>query len=544
MRFGIPLDLDDSSNRANGGVVSRKPYPSSTLFNSQETASRGPGSVSINFKSKSPSRSTYDASASRSYGNDGNGYANNVDDNKNTPTLAPMQHTSTTITIPQFSAFYDSIDKLMQTYTESISSKLGELGSKNPDAVSSDLDHVTSNFDAILKLQSGQVEEIIKQEQLEKKKKLDELKRKEALIAQQKEQARLEEEARIKKLAEEEARKKQAEKKAEKAAEAQRREREAQEAQKKAQLELDAKRKLNGTTNFASITKERLAYSEDIKTIKLTVVDQLSKESADLRKAVSSLKRKINVKFGQLSNSNQQLMKITQEVIQQIDDAKTNSHSELVYKWILNFVAKAIVSQAETEVIVKSTAALPLAKLSLSLLQKYPEFAYFFKARLIKKCPFIIGYTSKIDTEEGRILMGWRRRDSKWEDEVKYDERVAGICTLWAVITRIDVDKTGIDEMFTIAASWKFLARACNTSPALELLTNAHFGCLGNWWEACASNLLNAYHGQGRKMLQVVSMDLTSAVSSLKYPAAARLMIMGEDYFTNNKIETIKEMEY
>lgn len=141
--------------------------------------------------------------------------------------------------------------------------------------------------------------------------------------------------------------------------------------------------------------------------------------------------------------------------------------------------------------------------------------------------------------------MGWRRREgSKWEDDVKYDERVAGICTFWAVITRLPAppqQQIGLNKFFQIESSWTFVARIANTP--LDLLSNAHFVCLSNWWEACASNILATYKKQGYKLLQVISVTLTKKVIEKKYPGAARLLILGEEFFQKGDIETIKEME-
>ena len=96
---------------------------------------------------------------------------------------------------------------------------------------------------------------------------------------------------------------------------------------------------------------------------------------------MNQYKRKINPKFGQLSNSLSQFNKISTEVIGMIKAVETNA---LVFKWVLNFTAKAIIDQAETEVIVRPNSAVPLAKLAYAILQEIPDFEYYLNARFIK----------------------------------------------------------------------------------------------------------------------------------------------------------------
>lgn len=203
-----------------------------------------------------------------------------------------------------------------------------------------------------------------------------------------------------------------------------------QELEKTAKTEKEAQllsQRASSQTDFLRIEKLFLKYKQDIADIKLNVVEKLE-QLPEVKKHTNQLRRKINPKFGQLSNSYTQLKKISSEVTQFIQMAKSN---ELAFKWILNFVAKAVVDQAEKEVTVKPTAALPFRfRLTYQLLISFPEFEYYLTARFIKKCPYIIGYSSTIETEAGRLRMGYKRTNNQWEDSGKYAERVSGICTV------------------------------------------------------------------------------------------------------------------
>lgn len=416
-------------------------------------------------------------------------------------------------------------------YEESLCKRKYEQYSKekrNVDTIIKGLSHELHSF---LSLQNSNVERMIQQE--EKRKKEEELERK----RQEAEEKRRKEEAKKKQQEEERRQQLEEQKRAKEAAKKLEEEKRKQtEEREKLAIEKKKKERQNkGLTVPSEVEREFLSYKKDISDIKLNVVQPVS-ENKDLKKALGALKRKLNPKFGQLSSSFRQLELIFSELSSLVEQAKATG--ELGYKWILNFIAKAIVDQCETEVTVKPAASLPLARLAYRILQTYSEFEYFLLARLVKKCPYIIGYTCAIDTEEGRFRMGWRKQDGKWLDEVKYEERVAGICTMWSVMCRLP-EQAFVN--FSITASWKFLARIANTN--LALLINAHFSCLSNWWDASALEFSQMYGKQAAKLMKLVSLELTNKMAEKRFPSAARLLILGEDLFNNNKIETFKEME-
>ncbi|AAS50661.1 ABL110Wp [Eremothecium gossypii ATCC 10895] len=363
------------------------------------------------------------------------------------------------------------------------------------------------------------------------------------LEQQQRERAAREEQERRRREEEEQLRKIAREKQAAEAA-AQReqaeKERLRQEAEARKEAEAEEAKRRRGAVNFQEVEDEYRRHMERIRTIKSDIVEPVKKD-AELRKLLAQHKRKINPKFGQLTNSSTHLMELLRDMVGLIDATRSNM---IAYRWILNFIAKAIVSQAETETRVKPETAVPLATLTLHLLCRYPELHELLLARVVKKCPFVIGYTCNTDTEEGRIRMGWKRNsDGKWEDETTYDERMGGMMTLYSVISRSPLPAEFItvrEHPIGIAHSWKMLARLGNQDPAL--LTNTHFVLLGSWWDAAASHLLLHYGKQARKLLQVVADDLTTAVSDRKYVGAARLRILLEEWHQTGSIKSFPEM--
>ncbi|EJS44447.1 gle1p [Saccharomyces arboricola H-6] len=380
-------------------------------------------------------------------------------------------------------------------------------------------------------------------EEQRKKEEEEERKRKEA-----KEKAKREQELLRQKKEEEERKRKEAEAKlAQEKEEAERKKLEKQNERKK-QLKKDQEAKLlqqkdklgKAITNLDKISKKFWYYKDKIAQIKQDIVLPVKKADVNVRNLLSRHKRKINPKFGQLTNSNQQLFKIQNELTQLINDTRSDS---LAYQWTLNFIAKAVVHQAETEVRVKPESALPLGKLTLYLLLQFPELEELFMARLVKKCPFVIGFTCEITTEKGRQNMGWKRNnEDKWEEDTSYDERMGGILSLFATITRLPLPQEFIttkSHPLPIALSWHILARICNTP--LDLLTNTHFVILGSWWDAAAVQFLQAYGNQASKLLFLIGEELTFRVADKKYVGAARLRILLEAW-QNNSMDSFPEM--
>lgn len=360
-------------------------------------------------------------------------------------------------------------------------------------------------------------------------------------------------EAKAKREAEEKAHKEaleQAQREAEEKAKKEAAEKAQKEAAEKARLEAEAeaKRKAeeaaknNTVVDTRAVEKEFLTYKQTINDIKEQVVEPMKKD-VELKKMVGKQKRQINPKFGQLTNSRSQLKRITESLQQLIAETKGN---ELAYKWILNFVAKAIVSQAEAEVAVHPQTAVSLGSLAVDLTLLFPELEYYLMARFVKKCPLVIGFTCTIDTEQGRERMGWRRSEGKWETEDRYNERLSGIAMLYSVMTRLRIMPTYLGyspqakHPLPISRSWTMLARIADLP--MDLVTSVHYSVVGSWWDGCGSQFQQAYGRQGTKLMQLLWDNWTSAAADKKYSSAARLRLLGDDW-KQGKIEKLKEME-
>ncbi|ONH71462.1 Nucleoporin GLE1 [Pichia kudriavzevii] len=327
------------------------------------------------------------------------------------------------------------------------------------------------------------------------------------------------------------------------------------EAEHEAKRKLDAARKeeeekkaleeaKNSIVKPSEIEKLYMKYMDNIKVIEETILNPV-REDKELKKVVGTHKRKINPKFGQLTNSQQQYFRLVTEIRDLILQTQSN---ELAYKWILNFVSDAIISQAETEVSVKPKSSLPLAKLTLNLMLLFPALRHYMLCKFYRSCPMLIGYSCSEDTEEGRGRMGWMRDEDtgKWENEVQHNERLSGISTLYSVITRLKVDQSylGYDPSsmkhpLPISHSWIFLARMVDTPSAL--VTETHFVIVGSWWDACSREFLQAYGRQSAKLLRLI-VEKWTRINGKSSAGRVRLQLLGEEW-SKGVVKSFPEME-
>jgi nucleoporin GLE1 len=417
-----------------------------------------------------------------------------------------------------------------------------------------------TTIDNMIKLEEERIrkieEERRKKEEEERRRREEEERKKreeeERKIREEAERKRLEEE-RILKQIEEEKKRKEAEKKAElERLEKLKKEKELKLAKKEKEAatrkELELKQAQENIKNMiirpTEIEKSYLKYMKDIEDIENQILKPVQ-DNKELKKLVGSHRRKINPKFGQLTNSQQQLSRITNEIKDLILQTQSN---ELAFKWILNFISDAIISQAETEVSVKPKSSLPLAKLTLNLLILFKDLSYFLFAKFYKSCSFLLGYSCSQDTEEGRVRLGWNRDENtgKWENESQYNERLSGISTLYFVITKLKLDSSyiGYDPSSTkhplpISNSWIFLSRIVDVP--VDELSETHYTIAGSWWDACAIEFLQAYGKQATKLLRLVSNEWTN-ITGKSSAAKVRLNLLGEEWVCGS-INSFPEME-
>ncbi|KAG5355109.1 Nucleoporin GLE1 [Yarrowia sp. B02] len=300
--------------------------------------------------------------------------------------------------------------------------------------------------------------------------------------------------------------------------------------------ELARKNKMGQFTNWRAVDKEFLQWKAKIEEIKKEIKEPVA-NNAEIKKLCNKCKRQINPKFGQLTPSISHTKQVSEEMVQIFTEAK--QHSELVYLWLLNFFAKSIVRQAESETIVAPQSALPLGMLAAKCMSVFPELTDLIVARFVKKCPYVIGFTCDIDTVQGRERMAWRKSNDKWEDETVYSERMGGIASVYAAITQIRFTAPA-ENPRPIYCSWTMIARLLNTQT--DKMTNTHFTVAASWWEVIAVRFLSTYGIQGQKMLHAAWDPWTASCGDKRFQAAARLRLIGEAWQKTGKVGGLTPM--
>lgn len=414
---------------------------------------------------------------------------------------------------------------------------------------SKDRKNRTSIVNNLLKLEKERLKKI---EDEKRRKLLEEKRLKEEAEKKAKEEAerkRLEEELRLKKLEQEKQLKLKIEKETQEKIKKENElklEKQKQEEILLKQRKLDQIKEQESKTIYKKneIESNYLKYVKNSEDIIINVLDPV-KQNVELKKMIGSLKRKINPKFGQLTNSQEQLSKITFEICKLISQTESN---DLAFKWILNFVSDAIISQAETEVSVNSHSGLPLAKLTLNLLIIFNDLSYYLLTKFYISCPYLIGYSCSQDTEEGRLRLGWTRDEEtkKWESEIQHNERLSGITTLYSIITRLKLDSNYLNynpsytnHPLPINHSWIFLSRMVDIPTSL--ITETHYVIVGSWWDACASEFLQAYGKQSQKLLALISNEWCS-FDGKSSAGKVRIKLLAEEW-QQGKMQSIPDME-
>ncbi|KAK9474477.1 GLE1-like protein-domain-containing protein [Dipodascopsis tothii] len=273
-------------------------------------------------------------------------------------------------------------------------------------------------------------------------------------------------------------------------------------------------------------------FRKIIQDIKTEIIYPVQKDK-DLKSLCSGARRQMLPKLGQLTNSKAQIRKILGELHGVLSDMQ--GRSSIAYVWLLNYLAKAIVSQAETETIVSPLSAYPLGTLAAYMMSQHPQLRILLISRFVKKCPYIIGYSCSINTEEGRVRMGYRRVDSRWEDESAHTERMSGITAVWSAITQVAFSEaSNVQHPYPISNSWIFVTRTLNLDS--KEIRNTHYAVIASWWDLAGERFLKSYGLQGKKLLHCVCKVWTVHGRQSKYPAATRLDLLGDQWNKTGKV--------
>lgn len=349
----------------------------------------------------------------------------------------------------------------------------------------------------------------------EQKQKLEQQAREE--MARKKLQEEKEEQERQAKLKAEQEKKKLEEEKKKAEAEKQ------QQAAAKAKALEEAHRAKTIYTNWSAVEDEFNFYHDIIREMK--DLAPIVSQDKPLKNYCFNHKTAIRPKLGQITTSNKHVLQIADEISQIF--AQIKSERPEAYKFVVNSFAKLAVKQAEVEVVANVQQAIPLGKMMAIVMARNLEACDIIMARFVKRAPQVIGYTCRIDTDDGRKKMAWKKSDT-WEQESKYVERISAITQVWSVITITSVEPQRLSHPYPISHSWIFLARHCN-----KTATSADFHVVAAWWEIACRDFAKAYGKQATKLLKLICEEWAQNKTN---GAAQRLTIMGEDWLKSGQL--------
>lgn len=181
----------------------------------------------------------------------------------------------------------------------------------------------------------------------------------------------------------------------------------------------------------------------------------------------------------------------------------------MLYTGLLSSLGKTILLQAETEVTAEKKAAIPLAQVAFTLLDRLETFPDIFFAKLVQRCggwpiPCAVpdvdfDGTPWADDAQRIKMMGYRRsveQNVAREPMVEYMNRVAGDMRLYFHILKIPPQTRPMHPMFQLPRCWTWFARIMADYPLLEtpvaaqLIYSAYLFC----WHYDAFSLIPLRH--------------------------------------------------
>lgn len=229
-----------------------------------------------------------------------------------------------------------------------------------------------------------------------------------------------------------------------------------------------------GETLMITARQDHTMWIARMKHIKKKVLPVVS-ENAQWRKQCFAAKRQITPKIGQLTNSRQEISRITTALSTLLRDAKAAPcPDEEIYIWVLNHLTKCLIRQAEQEVAVKFDTAYPLARVVIwLLLDGHAELGNVLMARLVKKSCWCLGYVpAKTAEQDDAAYSKAVGRASPDETSVQFVTRQSGILAFYfAICQTAPVTPTGVGAEVSLVpahlrmvALWTWQAR-CVTPP-------------------------------------------------------------------------------
>jgi nucleoporin GLE1 len=209
----------------------------------------------------------------------------------------------------------------------------------------------------------------------------------------------------------------------------------------------------------------------------------------------------------------------------------------LLFVYLLNIFAKAIVAQLISEASAKPAAAEPIGVLAHQIFSQ-PEFqwrnASFIDILLAKyrfACPVIFGLTGNEKTDAGRNRVGWKNDMGTWVSPQEHNERMIGLGAGYAALTLRNYGKSTRKNPYSPYHYWTAIATIVNTDP--DKVCATQFTVLKAMIENHADKFISFYGDMAVAALRVAVISFPACAKETTI-AVKSLQVLAEKWQNEN----------
>ena len=175
-------------------------------------------------------------------------------------------------------------------------------------------------------------------------------------------------------------------------------------------------------------------------------------------------------------------------------------------EYCTNVLARKLVEHGESQVLVNTKAAFPLAAVITELWIEFPVFGRLVLAHFYRRCPYLVPlYLPQKEgqsDEEFYKSLGYRYSDGKVEQQPAYLKRMSGVIRLYAAVT-ISLPRRNQPHPHGLQQAWRYLASLLNLPPRNEITA----AILAEFLTVAGHSMKKEYGRQFQKMLHLICTD-------------------------------------
>lgn len=298
---------------------------------------------------------------------------------------------------------------------------------------------------------------------------------------------------------------------------------------------------------------------KNLKQLRAAIASQ-SSQNKPLKSRAGDLRRETRKVIGQLSLDKdgnrvvmQKVTKILKEALanevgspmvdpslvvftprQPVEGAMHNAELPSLFLFLLNHLAKAIINQFINEAASNTKTADPVGVCAAAVFSD-PTFQWrgqplidILIAKFQVVCPVLFGARGSEKTDQGRDLVGWKRRGTAWIPEAEHMDRMTGLAAGYAAIALRDFSKAKKENPYPMPHYWESMAKIVNTPPQQMSVTQCVV--LRSMIDHHEARFLQFYGSAAIAALRLALVDFPAAAAKagLKDNAVQSLAVHGE----------------